>query len=93
AATALSGFAVLKNVANPSDPRDNSYDGLGNITAKSSSMGSLAVPQAGVLSGYDIFAYNDYYRPSVLTGESSQRAGGYSNSFAFDLAGNPTTFR
>ena len=61
------------------------YDGVGNrlgVTAD--------VPSLPSLSGATTYAYTINNR---LTQEASARLGGYTNNYAYDAAGNPTTFK
>ena len=61
------------------------YDGVGNRTAITAS-----VPVMPSYSGATTYQYDP---KDQLTNETSQRGSGYSNGFAYDLAGNPTTSR
>jgi RHS repeat-associated protein len=60
-------------------------DGAGNLVSVTAS-----VPAASTLSGTTTYGYDT---KDQLTGESSTRNGSYSNSFGYDSAGNPTTFK
>ena len=61
------------------------YDGVGNRIAIASSVTGQAA-----LSGNTTYAYDG---KNQLTQETSARAGGYTNTYAYDGAGNPTTFK
>ena len=61
------------------------YDGFFNLTGLSSS-----VPAAPSQGGTQTFGYDAKDR---LTGDSSTRNGGYSFSFGYDNAFNPTTWK
>jgi RHS repeat-associated protein len=61
------------------------YDASGNCTAMAAS-----IPAASSYSGLTSYAYDTQ---DQLTQETSERSGGYTNSFAYDNAGNATTFR
>jgi len=60
-------------------------DSLGNITGL-----SATVPSAPNLSGQTSYGYDTQ---SQLLQEQSTRLGGYTNAFAYDSAGNPTSFK
>lgn len=63
-----------------------SYDGVGNRLAV-----TVAVPSApSAFSGQTAYAYD---AKDQLLQEQSTRNGGYTNAFAYDAAGNPTTSR
>jgi RHS repeat-associated protein len=62
------------------------YDGAGNLLGISSSL--PAAPAS--YSGTSTYAYDSH---DQLNTEQVARFGGYTNSFAFDGAGNPTTFK
>ena len=61
------------------------YDGVGNRTNVTSGVTGQAA-----LSGATAYTYD---AKDQLTQESSARAGGYTNAYAYDGAGNPTTFK
>lgn len=60
------------------------YDGVGNRTGVTSGVSGLAA-----LTGTTTYAYD---AENQLTQEASTRAGGYTNNYAYDSAGNATTF-
>jgi RHS repeat-associated protein len=60
------------------------YDAVGNPTYMSASMSNATY------SGNTKYGYNGQ---NELTSETSTRDGSYSNSFAYDMAENPTTMR
>ncbi len=61
------------------------YDGVGNRTGVTSGVTGQAA-----LSGATAYTYD---AKDQLTQESSARVGGYTNNYAYDPAGNPTTFK
>jgi YD repeat-containing protein len=61
------------------------YDAVGNRTSVIAS-----VPSLPALSGTTTFTYD---AKNQLLGELSTRNGGFTDSFVFDSAGNPTTFK
>ena len=61
------------------------YDGVGNRTSITAS-----VPGLTTLNGVTSYQYDT---KDQLTQEQSTRNGGFTDSFGFDAAGNPTTFK
>ncbi len=61
------------------------YDGVGKLTSVTASL-----PAATAYGGLTSYTYDSN---NQLTQESSARSGSYTNSFAYDSAGNPTTFK
>jgi len=61
------------------------YDGVGNRSSVTAS-----VPVATTLSGTTSYQYDSR---NQITQEASTRNGGFSDSFGYDSAGNPTTFK
>ena len=61
------------------------YDGVGNQKSLAASVSGVAA-----YSGQTAYQYDTH---SQLLQEQSQRAGGYTNVFGYDNAGNSTTFR
>ena len=68
-----------------SDFTSIAYDGVGNRTSVSSS-----IPGASMLDGTTTYTYDS---KNQLTEESSTRNGGFTDSFVYDPAGNPTSFK
>ncbi len=68
-----------------SDFGNMGYDGIGNRTAM-----TVTMPGVPGLGGTTNFGYDS---KGQLQTEQSTRSGGYTRSFLYDLAGNPTTFR
>lgn len=68
-----------------SDFSNISYDGVGNRVAMTTN-----IPATPTLSGLTSFQYDV---KNQLTNEQSSRGGGYTNTFAYDGAGNPATSR
>ncbi|HEX6716318.1 MAG TPA: Ig-like domain-containing protein [Pyrinomonadaceae bacterium] len=67
-----------------SDFSSVAYDGVGNRTAVTAS-----IPGATSLNGSTGYTYD---AKNQLTQETSTRNGGFTDNFAYDSAGNPTTF-
>src|SRR5438046_10457022 len=67
-----------------SDYSSIGYDGVGNRTSVTAS-----IPGATSLSGTTGYSYDS---KNQLTEETSTRNGGITDNFAYDTAGNPTTF-
>ncbi len=61
------------------------YDGVGNRTSITAS-----IPGATSLSGTTGYSYDS---KDQITQETSTRNGGFTDNFAYDLAGNATTFK
>jgi RHS repeat-associated protein len=61
------------------------YDAVGNLLSVTAAI--PAVPSLGATTTYT------YNNKDQLTYEQSTRSGGYASNFAYDSAGNPTTFR
>lgn len=68
-----------------SDFSSIAYDGIGNRTSVTAS-----IPGATLLNGITGYTYDS---KNQLTQESSTRNGGLTDNFAYDAAGNPTTFK
>ena len=68
-----------------SDFSSIAYDGIGNRTSVTAS-----IPGATLLNGITGYAYDS---KDQLTQETSTRNGGLTDSFAYDAAGNATTFQ
>ena len=68
-----------------SDFSNITYDGIGNRTSVTAS-----IPGATSLNGTTGYAYDS---KNQLTQEASTRNGGFTDNFAYDSAGNPTTFK
>jgi RHS repeat-associated protein len=68
-----------------SDFSSIAYDAVGNRTSVSASISGVTS-----LSGTTGYSYDSKNR---LTQESSTRNGGFTDNFAYDSAGNPTTFK
>src|SRR6185295_7044314 len=68
-----------------SDFSSISYNGAGNRTSV-----TVSVPGATSLNGTTGYAYDS---KDQLTQETSTRNGGFTDNFAYDSAGNPTSFK
>jgi RHS repeat-associated protein len=68
-----------------SDFNSISYDGIGNRTSVSAS-----IPGVTALNGNTSYQYDT---KNQITQETSTRNGGFTDNFAYDTAGNPTTFK
>jgi len=66
------------------------YDGAGNLLSRTAAYYHHAVNQSGWY-GTTNYAYDT--KDQLQTEESAQLLGGFTNDFAYDAAGNPTTFR
>jgi RHS repeat-associated protein len=85
---ALGQTTELLNQINGSTISDFSslaHDGVGNLTSITAS-----IPGATSLSGTTGFGYDS---KNQLTQETSTRNGSFTDNFAYDAAGNPTTFK
>ena len=102
----LTDNRLVKNVTLPNgvtsaysfDAR-NRISSLLNATSGSTTLSSFtsmlydAANNRATLTANDGTTTYSYDSKDELTQEHSTRAGGYTDSFAYDLAGNPTTFR